>query len=285
MARRALTHHGDPVTATIDHGTTRDGLLQLRRRWEPSGDPRAAVLLLHGIAEHSGRYEKVGRQLADAGFDVVAIDHRGYGQTGGRRGHVDSWSEFLDDVEDQLAEIRRLDLPVVMLGHSMGGLIAASYCVDDRPLPDLLVLSGPALGADIGPVLRIVAPILGRILPHMEIKDDGDPSMLSTDPRVGEVFYADPLRVPYPTASLGRALLGAIDSTRARLDRLSIPTLVMHGGDDRLVPTKSSEIMEGLPEVTRVVYPGLRHEIFNEPTGAEVVADVIDWIDARLAEL
>ncbi len=273
------------MTATIDHGTTRDGLLQLRRRWEPSGEPRAAVLLLHGIAEHSGRYEKVGRQLADAGFDVVAIDHRGYGQTGGRRGHVDSWSEFLDDVEDQLAELRRLDLPVVMLGHSMGGLIATSYCVDDRPLPDLLVLSGPALGADIGPVLRFVAPILGRILPHMEIKDDGDPSMLSTDPKVGETFYADPLRVPYPTASLGRALINAIDSTRARLDRLSIPTLVMHGGDDRLVPTKASEIMEGLPEVTRVVYPGLRHEIFNEPSGSEVVADAIEWIDSRLADL
>jgi len=273
------------VTATIDHGTTRDGLLQLRRRWEPGGTPRAAVLLLHGIAEHSGRYEAVGDQLAAAGFDVVAIDHRGYGQTGGRRGHVDSWAQFLDDVEDQITELRRLELPVVMIGHSMGGLIAASYCVDDRPLPDLLVLSGPALGADISPVLRFAAPILGRLFPRMEIKDDGDPSLLSTDPAVGEEFYADPLRVPYPTASLGRALLGAIDETRARLDRLSIPTLVMHGGDDRLVPTAASEIMEGLPEVERVVYPGLRHEIFNEPDGSEIVADSIAWIDARLAEV
>lgn len=285
MARRTLNLLGEPVTAIIDHGTTRDGLIQLRRRWQPSGEPRAAVLLLHGIAEHSGRYEAVGGQLADAGFDVVAIDHRGYGRTGGRRGHVDQWPQFLDDVEDQLTEIGLLGLPTVMIGHSMGGLIAASYCVDDRPLPDLLVLSGPALGAEISRSIRFAAPILARLFPYMEIKEDGDPSLLSTDPRVGEEFYADPLRVPYPTASLGRALLEAIDSTRRRIDRLSTPTLVMHGGDDRLVPTEASEIFEGLPEVKRIVYPGLRHEIFNEPTGRAVVADAIAWIDDRLSQL
>ncbi len=273
------------MTATIDHGTTRDGLIQLRRRWQPSGAARAAVLLLHGIAEHSGRYEAVGDQLAEAGFDVIGIDLRGYGRTGGRRGHVDDWSQFLDDVEDQLAEVRTLGLPTIMIGHSMGGLIALSYCVDHRPLPDLLVLSAPALGADLSLWLRLAAPILGRLFPHMEIKDDGDPSLLSTDSKVGEVFYADPLRVPYPTASLGRALLGAIDSTRERVERLSTPTLVMHGGDDHLVPTESSEILEGLPEVKRIVYPGLRHEIFNEPSGREVLAEAIAWIDDQLTRL
>ncbi len=273
------------MTAIIDHGTTRDGLVQLRRRWQPAATPRAAVLLLHGIAEHSGRYEEVGNQLAEAGMAVVGIDHRGYGETGGRRGHVDNWAQFLDDVQDQLAEVRTMDLPTIMIGHSMGGLMALSYCVDDRPLPDILVLSGPALGTDTSPFLRMIAPILGRLVPHMLIKDDGDPSVLSTDPSVGEKFYADPLRVPYPTASLGRALLGAIDSARARVDRLSIPTLVMHGGDDLLVPTESSEILEGLPDVKRIVYPGLRHEIFNEPTGPEVLAEAIDWIDDQLANL
>jgi len=275
------------VSAIIDHGTTRDGLIQLRRRWRPAGAAHGAVLLLHGIAEHSGRYEAVGDQLAEAGFDVVAIDHRGYGQSGGRRGHVDVWSQFLDDIEDQLAEVRTIGLPTILLGHSLGGLMAASYCVDDRPLPDLLVLSGPAFdpGDSVSPILRMLAPVIARLFPHMELKDKGDPALLSVDPKVGEVFYADPLRVANPTASMGRATLGAIDSTRARLDRLSIPTLVMHGGDDRLIPTESSEILDGLPEVTRVVYPGLRHEIFNEPSGPEVVAEMIAWIDAQLAGL
>jgi len=275
------------VTAIIDHGTTRDGLIQLRRRWKPSGTARAAVLLLHGIAEHSGRYEKVGDQLSAAGFDVVAVDHRGYGQTGGRRGHVDTWSQFLDDIEDQLAEVRSIGLPTILLGHSLGGLMAASYCVDDRPLPDLLVLSGPAFdpGDSVGPVLRLFAPVVARLFPHMELKDKGDPALLSVDPKVGEVFYADPLRVANPTASLGRAILGAIDSTRSRVVRLSIPTLVMHGGDDALVPTESSEILEGLPEVTRIVYPGLRHEIFNEPSGHEVVSEMIAWIEDQLVRI
>ncbi len=154
----------EPVTSTTDHGTTRDGLIQMRRRWKPTGGARVAVLLLHGIAEHSGRYEHVGRRLADAGFDVVAYDHRGYGRSGGRRGHVDSWSEFSDDIEDQLAEVRALGLPTVVLAHSMGGLMATRYLVDERPEPDLLVLSGPAMGVDVPVHLRLAAPVVSRLL-------------------------------------------------------------------------------------------------------------------------
>ena len=274
------------MTSRIDHGTTRDGLIQLRRRWQPSGPARAAILLLHGIAEHTGRYEHVGDRLAEAGFDVIGIDLRGYGRSGGRRGHVDSWSQFSDDVEDQLAEIRTLGLPTIILAHSMGGLIAIRYLVDGRPKPDLLVLSGPALGADISSHLRIVAPILSRLLPTYEIKEEeGDPSFLSTDPKVGEVFYADPLRVPFPTARLGAELMNAIDGARDGIDSITMPTLVQHGGDDKLVPTEFSEILETRPNVKRIVYPGLRHEIYNEPDGAAVLDEAIAWLDEQLAQL
>lgn len=273
----------EPVTSEVDHGTTRDGLIQLRRRWRPETTARAAVLLLHGIAEHSGRYEHVGRRLADAGYDVVAIDHRGYGRSGGRRGHVDSWLQFVDDVEDHLAEVRALDLPTVLLGHSMGGLIATRYLVDERPAPDLLVLSGPALGAEIKPHLRIAAPLLGRIAPTLEIKDDGDPSLLARDPGVGERFYADPFRVPYPTARLGWELIKAIEDARAGIHRVAVPTLVLHGGDDRLVPAEASEIFETLPHAERRVYDELRHEVFNETGGLAIVDEVIAWIDEQLA--
>jgi alpha-beta hydrolase superfamily lysophospholipase len=275
----------EPVTSTVDHGTTRDGLIQLRRRWSPEDDPRGAVLLLHGIAEHSGRYEHVGRRLADAGFDVIAIDHRGYGRSGGRRGHVDSWTQFVDDVEDQMEQVRSLGVPTVLLGHSMGGLIATRYVVAERPPPDLLVLSGPALGAEIKPHLRLAAPLLGRIAPTLEIKDPGDPSLLSTDPRVGEVFYADPFRVPFPTARLGWELIQAIEDARRGIEKVTVPTLVLHGSDDGLVPTEASEIFETLPNAERRVYPGLRHEVFNEPDGLAIVDEMIAWIDARLADL
>lgn len=272
----------EPVTSTFDYGTTRDGLVQLRRRWSPTGDPHAAVLLLHGIAEHSGRYEHVGRRLADHGFEVVAIDHRGYGRSGGRRGHVDRWSDFLDDVEDQLALVRQLGLPTALIGHSMGGLIASRYAIDGRPNPDVLVLSAPALGADIARHLRVAAPLMSRILPNFVIKDPGDPSLLSKDDQVGEVFYADPYRVPFPTARLGSELMIAIEETRERIPALDLPTLVMHGTDDRLVPTASSEIFESIPGVERRLYETLRHEVFNEAEGLDIVDDVASWVSANL---
>ena len=274
------------MDSVVDHGTTRDGLVQLRRRWLPRRPARAVVLLLHGIAEHSGRYDRVGTALSEAGFDVVAIDHRGFGETGGRRGHVDHFGEFLDDVEDQLAEVRKLGLPTVMLGHSMGGLIALAYCVDGRPLPDYLVLSGPALGYELSPkerFLSVLLPVLRRVAAKMEVREPSDPALLATDPAVGEVFYADPLRVPYPTISLAAALKDAMIGSVARVDRLSVPTLCLHGGDDRLVPTESSEALDGLPGVERHVVDGLRHEIFNEPTGPEVIARVVAWIDTRIS--
>ena len=270
------------MPSTVDHGTTRDGLIQMRRRWQPAGSARAAVLLLHGIAEHSGRYGHVGDRFAAAGFDTIAVDHRGYGRSGGDRGHCDSWSQFSDDVQDQLFEVRKLGLPTVLLGHSLGGLMATRYVVDERPQPDLLVLSGPALGAEIPRHLRLAAPILGRLMPLMEIKDEGDPSLLSSDPRVGEAFYADPLRVPNPTARMGHEIMRAISAARDNIERVTMPTLVVHGGDDRLVPTEASEIFETLPNVTRIVYPGLRHEVFNEPSGTEIIDEVVAWIDSHL---
>jgi len=274
----------EPVSSLTDHGTTRDGLVQMRRRWQPAGDARAAVLLLHGIAEHGGRYEHVGRRLADAGFDVVAVDHRGCGRSGGRRGHVDRWSQFTDDVEDQLAQIRELGLPTVLLGHSMGGLMATRYCVDtDRPQPDLLVLSAPALEAEIATHLRLAAPVLSRIAPTLVVREDGDPSFLSRDPKVGEVFYADPYRVPYPTARLGHELVTAMQEARAGVASITLPLLVVHGTDDRLVPASASDIFETLPNAERILYEGLRHEVFNEAEGLEIVDAVIAWINPRLS--
>jgi acylglycerol lipase len=273
----------EPVTSVTDHGTTRDGLVQMRRRWQPDGEARAAVLILHGIAEHGGRYEHVGRRLADAGFDAVAIDHRGYGRSGGRRGHVDRWSQFSDDVQDQLLELQLLGLPTVLLGHSLGGLMASRYCVDtDRPQPDLLVVSGPSLDYDVPAHLRLAAPLISRFLPNFEVKEKGDPSLLSKDPRVGEVFYADPYRVPFPTARLGAEAMDAMAHVHANVANISVPTLVMHGGDDGLVPATASEVFESLPNAERIVYEDLRHEIFNEAEGLEIVDTTIGWINRHL---
>lgn len=274
-----------PSAFGVDYGVTRDGLIQLRRRWPAAGPARAAVYVLHGVSEHSGRYEHVGAALAGRGFEVVAVDHRGHGRSGGRRGHVDRWSQYLDDVEDQMAEIRGLGLPVVMLGHSLGGLMALSYCVEGRPAPNLLAVSAPALGYALDrprQLLRLAGPVLASLAPTATVGINRDLSLLAADPEVAAEAAADPLWNREVTVSLGWEVLRAAVRTRARLDRLEVPVLCVHGRDDNLVPAAASEILASAAGAERRVYEDLRHEVFNEPAGLEVLAEVADWIEAEL---
>ena len=270
--------------ARVDFGLTRDGHVQLRRHW-PAANPRAAVLLIHGISEHSGRYEHVGQFLAERGFDVVAIDLRGFGQSGGRRAFVNTFDDYFDDVEDQVAEIRRLGLPVVLLGHSMGGLIALSYALSERPGPDLLALSAPALGANIPGPLRALTPLLARIAPRLSVPSPIKGEMLATDPAVGEAYFADPLIVRVVTPALGLGLLRQMQWANENLTRLAVPTLVMHGADDPLVPPRSTRPFADLALTTRRTYAALRHEIFNEPARFAILQDLSDWLTEQLAAL
>ena len=128
------------------------------RRWPAVGEPWATVLIVHGIGEHSGRYERTGRLMSEAGLDVHAFDLRGHGLSGGRRVFVRRWNDYLDDVEIRLAAVREPGRPVVLFGHSMGGTIALTYACSDRPTPDLLVLSAPTLHATIPAWQRALAP-------------------------------------------------------------------------------------------------------------------------------
>jgi alpha-beta hydrolase superfamily lysophospholipase len=279
---------------------TRDGITQLQRRWRPAdGEPTgvagvsaagagaagvsAAVLLVHGIGEHSGRYDHVGRYLAARRFDVMAFDCRGHGQSGGRRGHLEGFNEHLDDVEDLIVERRQLGVPVVLIGHSLGGLISASYVVSGRPSPDLLVLSAPALGAAVPRWQRAAARTLCRVAPRVFVKSEIDPEVLSRDPGVQQAYVEDPLLVAGATARLGQEILTAMAQTSASIDRITIPTYVLHGGDDQLVPPEHSRPLAALANVTYRLWPGLRHECLNEPEQAEVLAELVGWLDARLA--
>lgn len=275
------------MTPTTEFAATRDGLSQLRRHWQASGvdSPRAAVLLVHGIGEHSGRYLHVGSFLAGQGYDVMAFDNRGFGQSGGRRAYVDSFSQYLDDVEDLIAERRELGVPVVLLGHSLGGLIVSTYLVRGRPVPDLTVLSAPALTADVPAWQRMGAPVLGRLTPKLFLPDKSDGSLLSRDVEVQRGFVDDPLVIQGATAGLGLAVFAAMERTSARIDRIEMPTYVLHGQDDELVPPAASAGLGELPNVTRRLWDGLRHECFNEPEQDEVMVEMAAWIDAQLERL
>jgi len=271
----------------VDYGLTRDGVVQLRRRWRATtgdGPPLAAMLLLHGISEHSGRYGPEASQLAAAGIEVVAIDHRGFGGSGGRRAYVRSFDEYVTDAVDQLAEVRRLGLPTVLFGHSMGGLIALLVVLQRRePRPDLLVLSAPALAAGVPRILRPVASLAAWLAPTVPVPVPIDPATLSHDPEVVAAFRRDAMVVRTVTPMLGRELFAAIDWANAHLDRLDVPTLVLHGDDDRLVPTVCTEPLGSVRCVERRLLGGLRHEPHHEPSYRTWAQDVAAWIRRSLA--
>lgn len=254
---------------------------ELVRDWAPDGEPRAYIVLVHGLGEHSGRYERTGALFADAGFHVRGFDLIGAGGSGGRRWDIDDWDRFHEQVQTHVDWARGQGKPVALMGHSLGGTIALGYVLGDRTQPDLLVLSAPALAGGAG-WQRALAPILARLAPKLAISNAFDGDLLSRDPSVAEAYFADPLVVTKTTVRLGAFLFEQIDELNNRLDELELPTLVIHGDSDRLVPTPSSEALGSLPNCERTVYEGLRHETMNEPEGPEVVADIVAWIESNL---
>jgi alpha-beta hydrolase superfamily lysophospholipase len=273
------------TVGAVSFARARDGLQLRTYSWPAVGTPRAHLLLVHGIAEHAGRYPHVALQLANAGIATHSYDQRGFGGSGGHRAYVDRWSQYHDDVEDRLAEVRSgADrLPVVLYGHSMGGLIALGYVLADppRPLPDLLILSAPAIDAVIPAWKRGLADILARTVPRFAVANTFPKGALSADPAVEAAYLADSIAVHRTTARLGVALLREQDrvkSVLARGGRLPVTTYVLHGADDPIVPEWASRSLEGRANVTRRVYEGLHHETHNEPSGAAVINDTIAWI-------
>ena len=273
------------MTSTTDSATTPDGVRILTRHWSANG-PRAAILFVHGLAEHSGRYEHVGEQFAAAGFECFGWDHRGFGASGGERAWIDAFSQFHNDVEDRLAAVRAATpgLPVVLYGHSLGGLIALGYCVSGRPLPDLLVLSAPGIDDDLAAWKRQLAPIFARIVPHLRINNGISPTTLSKDPVRHRMAREDPLMLNSSTTRFGALAFAEQPRVRAAASSLSIPTLVIHGLADPVVPPRATEPLAAIPGVTRRVYDGVRHELHNDLEGPAIMADVIGWLDARLAD-
>ncbi len=269
------------VMATVELAEARDGSSQLQRRWSVDGC-KASLLLVHGIGEHSGRYLHIADFFASRGFDVAAFDNRGFGQSGGPRAHIDSFEVFLDDIEDRLAERASLGKPTFLLGHSLGGLMVTAYLVSDRPQPDFAILSSPALSAEVPRWQRIAAPILGRVAPKTFVPSKIDGIALSRDVEVQKAYVDDPLVIAGATAGFGNEVFTVMDETSNKIESITLPTYVLHGDQDEVVPQASSKPLAGLDNVTYRSWNGLRHECFNEPEQIEVMTEVADWMDDQL---
>ena len=201
------------MTSSAATVPARDGTSLNERYWPAVGETRGSVLMVHGLAEHSGRYERTGTILAATGLEVAAFDLRGFGASEGRRAYVSSWDVWLDDVEDRLGALRARagGRPVVLLGHSMGGLVCLTYAESERSQPDLLVLSSPWLADRQPEWRRTAARILGRLVPTLSVANGFDGSTLSRDPAVGAEYRVDPLAHHRTTVGLGREVLAAQD--------------------------------------------------------------------------
>jgi alpha-beta hydrolase superfamily lysophospholipase len=259
--------------------THADGHEQLLRWWEPPGETVANLVVIHGYAEHSGRYESVGGALAERGFAVWSTDLRGHGRSGGERASVEDVSHLVSDARFALDEARssRARAPLFILGHSMGGLVATTLSLDAAPIPAGLVLSGAAVGETPG----IEAMLDLDPFPELSIPSEG----LSRDPEVCRLYDEDPLnyRGPFRRETLAALSRGA-QLVRQRAPHLDLPLLILHGGEDPIVPPTASE---GLFAAARSsdkhleIYPGLKHEILNEPEGPEIVARIAAWLAER----
>lgn len=265
-----------------------DGTLLRTLHWPAVGETWAVALIVHGLGEHGGRYGNVADALTRDGIDVHAYDQRGFGGSAGRRAHVDRWDQVHDDLEERVAALRTAHrgLPLILYGHSLGGMIVLGYMLADppRPLPDLLVLTSPAIAAEVPAWQRVVAATLDGIVPRMRFPNGAIRDGLSHDPAIREAYLRDPLCLTRSTVHFGHEVFAEqkrLQAAIAAIDRMPVPTYLVHGSDDPIVPARASEPLASKGNVTRRVYEGMRHETHHEYGFAQVTADTVAWLEGQ----
>ncbi|MCO8611777.1 alpha/beta hydrolase [Burkholderia multivorans] len=273
---------------------TADGLELASYRWPAdarAAAPRATVALLHGLAEHAGRYAPLADRLNAAGIDLLAIDLRGHGRSPGKRAWVARFDEYLDDADALVAEAARAPTPLFLMGHSMGGAIAALYAIERAPARGRtlagLVLSSPALapGRDVPRWMLALSRVISRVWPTFPaIRIDA--ALLSRDADVVAANRADPL-VHHGTvpARTGAEILDAMARIERGRDTLRVPVLVYHGTADKLTEPDGSRTFGarvGSADRTLTLYEGGFHETMNDIERERVIDALIGWIDARV---
>ncbi len=251
------------------------------------GPPRAAVLIVHGLGEHAGRYDPMARRLNAWGFAVRSYDQYGHGESGGVRGALPTETRLLDDLGDLVTNTRCRagpGVPLVLLGHSLGGLVAASF-VARKMLPvDALVLSSPALGTRLSPVQKLLLAVIPRVAPNLAVGNGLDPDYLSHDPAVVEAYRADPRVHDRITGRLARFIADEGPNVVRQAPVWTVPTLLVYAGADRMVdPEGSRAFARAAPQelVTSRCFDDLYHEIFNEQQQEPVFDCLRQWLDAR----
>jgi alpha-beta hydrolase superfamily lysophospholipase len=279
------------VRAASDHLIAADGVRLPTRAWLPDGDAeaRAALLIVHGFGEHVGRYDELATRMVAAGYAVHGYDQRGHGYAQGPRAQVRRFEQLLDDLSQVAASVRAWhpDVPLVLFGHSMGGVVASRAVQTERVRPDLLVLSSPVFrdGMAVPGWLRTLLTRLAEVVPDLPTVRL-DTSALSRDAAEVAAYVQDPAVFHGPVkARLASELAKHGALALAEAERLRVPLLIVHGKDDRLAqPGASGELQRALADrdATLQLYDEGMHELFHDSLRDRVTGDVLAWLDERL---
>lgn len=267
--------------------TAADGTAIFVSDWLPGAADAAlgGIVLMHGLGEHCGRYAHVARFFSDFGLAVRAYDHRGHGRSGGTRGDVPDNDRLLHDAKMVIDDFaRQFATPPLLLGHSMGGLLAARFATENRSPLRGLILSSPALAIPLSRPQKLLLKILGASAPGYRIPNGLETRFLSHDHAVVDAYVADPLVHAKISARLLRCMLTSIEIAHAKASALNLPTLMVVAGDDRIVEASGSRtFFARLPPGvgTMHVYPHLYHEIFNEIEAPRVFDDIRNWLQKQ----
>lgn len=260
--------------------------------WLPESAPRAVFLIVHGLAEHSGRYVEFVDHFLAVGVACYALDLRGHGHSDGGRVHVSSFEEYRRDVEAVRALVvsRHPDLPFFLVGHSMGGVVVLRNVLLDSSGLAGAIVSSPGLAAHPGvrpPLpIRLLAKVLVKVAPRLQVPSGLPAKFVSRDPRVVSEYQDDPLVTSTASSGWYHAMLAAQREVQSRAADLDLPILVMQSGDDRLVDPAATEAWVRAAPTKLVTYhrwTGLFHEMFHEPEKDEVFAFTQEWWERRMS--
>lgn len=257
--------------------------------WLPKGDVKAVLLIVHGLGEHSGRYMNVVNHFVPLGFAVYAWDHIGHGKSDGDREIVATFEDLTDTLTLFFKMVKdwQKDKPVFLVGHSLGGTIVSYYLLDHQVDFKGAIISAPAVkvGDSISSFTITVSKVLSKLAPKMGVLAL-DASLISRDPQVVLAYVNDPLVFHGKTpARMGAEMLTAMQRISAEASKITLPFLVVQGGEDKLVDPAGARMLHDMAsskDKMLEIYPGMYHEVFNEPDRKRVLKDVETWLETRL---
>jgi alpha-beta hydrolase superfamily lysophospholipase len=290
IARRTAGHQNLAPTVPSVEGSFlgAGGLSLFCRVWHPAGPPRAALINLHGLGDHSGLYPALVEYLTARGIVVHALDLRGNGRSPGQRGYVSGWDDFREDLRIFVGRVRAEErgLPLFLLGNSLGGLIVLDYALHHPDGVRGVIAAAPPLGRlGVPAPLMALGRIMSRLWPRFSIRTGMDLSGLARDPVVRETLLADPLFHRRGTARLSTEVVKTIAAVQAAAPRFPLPVLILHGSSDRMVlPDGSRDFIArvGHPDHELREYPEGYHVLFADVDREQVLGDLERWIVSRL---